>query len=321
VADRATQVAEQLTRALRGLGVDAAVALGGRATVGLSQETWFADVTVAGAVRPVVLRLPTPSSGHRTIVTQRRALDAVAGRIPAPGVAWSDDGDDNPFGHPYLVMDRATGQVPVGWHVLAPPERAVLAERAIDVLADLHAIDPDRLADDRPPATPAEELARYARRLERLGPLPLVLRYALRWLDARAPGPADRPTIVHGDFRMGNLVVADRRIVAALDWEMASTGDPLADLTWCFIPVWEPAGVDEDALVRRYADATGVPVDAGRLHWHRVLAFVRLAFYALSGLRAFDAGASDDLRLAALRYQLPVQVDRLARTLDGRAIE
>ena len=320
MADRAAEVGRDLTAALTAQGIDADVTIGARATVGLSQETWFADVRADGRRRAVVVRLPTPSSGHRAIVTQHRALDAVAGAVPAPTVCWASDDDDNPFGHPFLVMERVDGRVPVGWHVIEPDERRQLAEQAIDVLARMHAIDPARMAASPSSATPADELRRYARRLERLAPLPSVLRFALDWLAERPPEPDGRGVIVHGDLRMGNLVVADGRIAAVLDWEMAGLGDPLTDLAWCFVPVWAPAGVDEPRLIARYEAATGRPIDRDRLRWFRVLAYVRLAFYALSGLRAFDAGHSDDLRLAALRWQLPVHLDRLTRTLREEPI-
>jgi aminoglycoside phosphotransferase (APT) family kinase protein len=111
--------------------------------------------------------------------------------------------------------------------------------------------------------------------------------------------------------------VEGNRITGVLDWEMAAPGDPLADLSWCFIPVWEPPGVDEEALVARYERRTRTLVDRDRLRWQRVLGYVRLAYYALSGTVAFDSGRSGDLRLAALRLQLPVHLDRLAATLAG----
>jgi aminoglycoside phosphotransferase (APT) family kinase protein len=126
--------------------------------------------------------------------------------------------------------------------------------------------------------------------------------------------------LVHGDLRMGNLIVDGDRLAGILDWEMAAPGDPIADLTWCFIPLWEPPGVDEAALVARYEERTGAPVDPARFRWHRVLGYVRLAYYALSGAGAFDGGHSDDLRLAALRLQLPVHLDRLAATLAGESV-
>jgi len=302
------EVAATLAAALRVQGTDAAVTVTGRATVGLSQETWFLEVDG----RPAVLRLPTPASGPKAIGAQRRALQAVAGAVPAPAVLWHDDGAENPFGRPFLVMERVPGEVPVAWHDLGEPARSRVAEQAVDVLAALHAL-PAPEAGEAGEAG-ATDLAWYARRLERFAPLPPVLRGGLWWLERHAPPPGPR-AFVHGDFRMGNLVVDGDRVAGVLDWEMAGPGDPLADLAWCFIPVWGLPGVDEPALVARYEAATGRPVDAGRLHWHRVLGYVRLAFYMLSGTRAFDGGHSDDFRLAALRAQLPVHLDRMAATI------
>jgi aminoglycoside phosphotransferase (APT) family kinase protein len=287
----------------------------GRATVGLSQETWFVRVTTDAGDVEAVLRLPTPASGVRAIVTQRTALQAVAGTgVPAPDLLWFDDGDQNPLSRPFIVMTRVPGTVPVGWHELPEPARTYLAEQAIDALAALHDVDPAPLGK---PVTPGFDFERLERRLDRVGPLPPVVTGALAWLSRRIPDPPAQPAIVHGDFRMGNLVVDGDRLTGVLDWEMAAPGDPLSDLGWCFIPVWEPPGIDEQALVRRYAERSGASVDPERLHWHRVLGYVRLAYYALAGTRAFDSGRSDDFRLAALRLQLPVTLDRLAATLAG----
>ena len=309
-----TGVAEALERWLGARGDARPVALTGRATVGLSQDTFY--VRVGG--EDGVLRLPTPASGPRAIRTQRAALQAVAGRVPAPALLWHDDGEDNPFGRPFLVMQRVDGAVPAMWRDVAEPERSALADAAVDTLAALHRVAPGELGGD------ADRRARPGWRSTRAGSS--ASRRCPRSCAARCGGsPATSPrraapVLVHGDFRMGNLMVGDGRLRAVLDWEMAGPGDALADLAWCFLPVWEPAGLDEPALVRRYADAAGAPVDAERLHWHRVLGYVRLAYYALSGSRAFARGHSDDLRLAALALQLPVHLDRLAATLAGEPV-
>jgi aminoglycoside phosphotransferase (APT) family kinase protein len=283
--------------------------------VGLSQETWFVRVAVEDeASRAAVLRLPTAASGTRAIVTQRRALQAVAGSaVPAPELLWFDDEADGPVGRPFLVMSRLEGRVPVGWGELPEGERHALAEQAIDALVELHRLDAAPLGA---PVTPADDLDRLVRRLERVGPVPEVVRAALAWLEARVP-PAGDVAIVHGDYRMGNLVVDGGRLAGVLDWELAEAGDPLVDLDWCFIPVWDLPGLDEAPLVERYRRASGRSVEPERLRWRRVLGYVRLAYFALAGTRAFDAGRSDDLRLAALRLQLPVTLDRLAATLVG----
>lgn len=314
----AAAVAAGLRDWLQRQGVEASVAVSDRATVGLSQETWFIRIDAGSGERDAVLRLPTLASGPQAILTQRAALQAVAGDVPAPALLWHDDTSENLFGSPFLVMERVDGQVPVGWREIGEAARGELAGDAIDVLAALHQTDPGALASaERGRGERPSDLDWYRRRLERFAPVPAVLTGALWWLERHRPEPAERQVLVHGDYRMGNMVIDGTRICAVLDWEMAGVGDPLADLAWCFIPVWEPSEVAEPALVERYAERTGAAVDADRLNWYRILGYIRLVYYALSGLHAFDRGRSDDFRLAALRLALPVHLDRLAATLAG----
>jgi aminoglycoside phosphotransferase (APT) family kinase protein len=319
----AGEVADALARFLRARDVAADVTVTGRATVGLSQETWFATVTVAGGSDDVVVRLPTAASGGRAIATQRAALAAVADiGVPAPRLRWWDDTADNPFGRPFLVMERLHGTVPAGWHDVPEPDRGVLAEQAVDAMVLLHTLDPAAAPDLRRPSGPANEdaLHFYARRLAAvgLGDDPVV-RVACWWLGRHLPH--DSAThVIHQDLRMGNLVVDGDRLVGILDWEMAAIGDPLMDVAWCFVPVWEPPGLEALLLVHRYAAASGRDVDPESLQWHTVLAQLRLAYYAASGSAAFAGGASDDLRLAALTWQLPVHLERLTAILAGDPI-
>jgi aminoglycoside phosphotransferase (APT) family kinase protein len=314
------QVAEALARFLRMRDEPADVTVSGRATVGLSQETWFASVTAGGTTEEVVVRLPTAASGRRAIMTQRAALQAVpAIGVPAPRLRWWDDTPDNPLGRPFLVMERLQGTVPAGWHDVPEPERGVLAAQAVDAMARLHALDLGAVPELRRPDGPAnaDALQFYSRRLDAmgLGEDPVV-RVACWWLDRHLPGDS-ATTVVHQDLRMGNLVVDGDRLVGILDWEMAAVGDPLIDVAWCFVPVWEPPGLDTTPLVQRYAAATGRDVDPDTLRWHAVLAQLRLAYYAASGSMAFATGESDDLRLAALTWQLPVHLERLTAILAG----
>jgi aminoglycoside phosphotransferase (APT) family kinase protein len=312
----AEDVAAALDAWLRDRGASATVEVEQRATVGLSQESWY--VRVDGV--DVVLRLPTLASGPRAILSQIAALTAVADSgVPAPRLLWHDDGVDNPFARPFFVMSRVPGRVPVGWHVVPKPERTLLAEQAMDVLAALHRVDVSRTALRDSPSK-LMDLDGLARLFDRVAPLPRAVQVALWWLERHRPPPPERLVLVHGDYRMGNFVVDDGRISGVLDWEMAGPGDPLVDLLFCFVAVWEPAGVDEEPLFARYAERTGTPVDADRVHWHRVLAYARLVYYALAGTRTFDAGRSDDLRIAALRLQLPITLDRLAAALAKDAI-
>lgn len=322
MAEARADVAEGLRGWLSDRGTDAEVEVRGRATVGLSQETWFVRVAADGGPVDAVLRLPTVASGPRAIHIQRAALQAVADAdVAAPPLLWYDDGDDNAFGQPFIVMARVPGTVPVGWHTVPEPRRSALADQAIDVLARLHRIDLAGSPVAPLPPSPLRTLDGIRRRFDRLAPLPAEVSAALWWLGRHEPPPPAEEVIVHGDFRMGNFVVDGDRLTGVLDWELTSPGDPLFDLAWCFVPVWELPGVDEVGYVARYSDRTGREVDLARLHWHRVFCFVQLAYYALSGIRAFDRGHSDDLRLGAMRLQLPVTLDRMAATLVGDPLD
>jgi len=315
VAEQGADLAAALQRWLQDHGTSAEVTIGGRATVGLSQETWFLTIRLAERTVPAVLRRPTASSGKRSLVTQIAAMEGLSGTgIPCPRVLWSDLDDDNPLGRPFFVMERIAGSVPVGWHDFQPADQQLFAEQAVDILGDLHAIGPDRLGPD---AVPTFDLSWYERRFEKLGGAPPVLKAALWWMRRHAPEPTGQPVIVHGDFRMGNFVVDAGRIAGILDWEMASIGDPIEDLAWCTLPVWDRPMVDEAALIRRYEQRTGRAVPQDRYRWYRALGYVRCVYYAMSGTHAFDAGLTTDLRLAALRLRVPVQLERLMALISG----
>lgn len=312
-------VAGSLEAWLADRGEPTVVRVVGRAAGGLSQETWFLRLDGEGPVTDAVLRLPTPASGGRAIATQAAGLTAVAGTsVPAPQLLWWADADagDGLDGRPFLVMSRAHGEVPVGWHVLPEPRRTALARRAVEVLADLHTIP----VADSPFAGarrhPLMTLDGLIRALDRLAPVPLPIRAACGWLERHRPVEPGEDVLVHGDFRMGNLVVDDRQVRAVLDWELAAPGRREIDLAWCFLPVFEDPGVDREPLVRHYERRSGVVVDRRVLAWHRVAALVRLAYYSLSGTRAFDGGHSRDLRLAALRLRVPTTLRRLAEAMQ-----
>jgi aminoglycoside phosphotransferase (APT) family kinase protein len=317
VADARAETEAKLAEWLRARGEDAPVEIAERTTVGLSQETWLGRV----GGEDVVLRLPTPSSGHRAILSQRQALAAVGGDDgPWPRLLFHDDTADNPFERPFIVMRRIHGKVPVGWHDLPEDERLAVARESMDVLAALHAIDVGAtpLAGNDP--SPLMTFPGLVKLFERVAPLPPVLEAGLWWLGRHGPPEPQRWTIVHGDFRMGNMIVADGRLAGVLDWEMAAPGDPIVDVVWNFISLWDLAPIDEEPLIERYARAAGVELDSEHLRWHRALGYARLSYYMLSGLRAFDRERSDDLRLAAFRLQLPVLLERMTAVIAGEPV-
>ena len=135
------------------------------------------------------------------------------------------------------------------------------------------------------------------------------LAFVLGWLRANAPSNAVT-TLVHGDFKPGNVLVADGRVTAVLDWETAHLGDPHEDLGWVTNPLrqgehriagaWEPQD-----LLDRWAETTGMTVDPAAVKWWQVLANVKLAVIVLTGSRAFVEGRLDRI------HQSPVRIYRL----------
>jgi aminoglycoside phosphotransferase (APT) family kinase protein len=133
-----------------------------------------------------------------------------------------------------------------------------------------------------------------------------ALALGLRWLAAHPPTPPERPSIVHSDFRNGNLIVDEDGLAAIIDWELAHIGDPMEDLAWLCLRCWrfredehEAGGFGTEVELRDAYVAAGGTWRADAFHWWQV---ARTIWWCL-GLRlqadAFVNGASSSLVLAA----------------------
>src|SRR5207248_742077 len=141
------------------------------------------------------------------------------------------------LGAPFFVMQRLEGES-VGRRVVREASLAVARQRLPgqmgEQLAKIHATPTDGLALPRPPAgePPARTALEQTReQLAALAEPHPALELAVRWLSARAPS-CERLVLIHGDFRVGNLMVGPEGLVGVLDWEFAHVGDPAEDLGW-----------------------------------------------------------------------------------------
>lgn len=312
---------------------DVRVAALDRSTEGFSQETFTFEVECERggrrersawvAKREPVAGLLEPYD----LEPEFRVLHALSeDPLPSPPTPWFTR-DPEVLDRPFYVMARLPGDVPVpapgpdGTGPFAETDRSGLADDVVAALVRLHAIDwrAQGLAFLGDPGTgdaaARRELARWQARIDASGlPTDPPLAEALAWLRAHVPS-CDEVTLVHGDYRLGNFLVArdggGARLAGVLDWEMVHLGDPLEDVAWCTSPMWRAgtplaAGLVEPGdFAARYAAASGRTVDPGRLGFYDVLAIVKMIAIMMTGLRAYRDGRTTDPRMAIFDHQLP----------------
>ncbi|OBJ81860.1 acyl-CoA dehydrogenase [Mycobacterium gordonae] len=232
--------------------------------------------------------------GHRDVLRQCRIIKALAPTpVPVPHVLLEDPGDP-PEVPPLFVMSRVDGSSPEPLFDLGAADQpeTLLANRfrdAAETMARLHRIEPAALGLAAEPVIgPEAEIDRWCRTLETVDPA-----LAPGWPDVRdalraaLPAPL-RPTLVHGDFRLGNLLAIGDRITAVIDWEIWSVGDPRVDVGWFLINsdpqtyrrATRDVGVSPAELAAVYQSALGYSVPD--LDWFQALAcFKSVATWAL----------------------------------------
>jgi aminoglycoside phosphotransferase (APT) family kinase protein len=263
-------------------------------------------------------RPPLPPSAHDVLREARllEALEPTPARVPRVLAVCDDEGV---IGCPFYVMERVQGEVIVSDTpplLDTPEQRRRIGEQLIDALVEIHSVD-WRAAGLEGFGKPTGYLERQLRRfgglwdLNKTRNIPAVERVGA-WLSEHIPesGPA---TIVHGDYRLGNTMFAagaPARLVAVFDWEMATIGDPLADLGY-LCKFWserdDPKGGMREALggiTRREGFPTRAQLledyeqRTGRsmrdLRWYTTLALWKSIVFMEGNYKRAVAGATDD---------------------------
>jgi aminoglycoside phosphotransferase (APT) family kinase protein len=228
---------------------------------GASSLTFSARV---GDQRVVVKVAPPglPPVLNRDVLRQARLIRALHGTaVPVPDVLWEDAGDP-PDDPPLFVMSFVEGaSLEPLFDLQGDDPEPVVAQRLRDAattLAALHALDPAAIGlADEPEVGPQDEIDRWCRLLETVDPL-----LAPRWEDVAAAlrdrEPATMPAaVVHGDFRLGNLLAVGATVTAVVDWEIWTVGDPRIDTGW-FLANADPATYRRPT---RYAGALPSPAE------------------------------------------------------------
>jgi aminoglycoside phosphotransferase (APT) family kinase protein len=277
-------------------------------------------------------RGPLPPSAH-DVLREARVLRALEGSAPVPRVlAVCEDGAL--IGAPFYVMERLDGEV-VGDAVPAAldseAERRRIGEELVDALVTLHGVD-WRAAGLEGFGKPEGYLQRQLKRFgglwerNRTRELPAVERVG-RWLADHLP-ESPPATIVHGDYRLGNVMYAlgaPARVVAIFDWEMSTIGDPFADLGYLstfWVSRDDPhAGVFEQhaitrapgfpsraELIARYEERSGRSM--GDIRWYEALALWKIIVFMEGNYRRALAGSVDDPYLTSFGESIAELAER-----------
>ena len=281
-------------------------------TGGASRETWSFEIRDgAGRKTPLILRrdppaLPRPEGMAREAAAIRAAAEHG---VPVPEVIASGDGSDG-VGAPYIVMSHVEGET-IPQRILRDEAfadvRPQLAAQCGRILARIHTIPTDVLGSE-PVVEPLRDLRTQLDELLERGQGHPALELGLKWLEERRPASTET-TVVHGDFRHGNLIVApDEGIRAVLDWELAHVGDPMEDLGWLCVKVWrfsnpaKPVGGfgEYEDLIAAYEAESGSRLDLDVIRWWELFGTV---WWGIGCIRQADrhlSGSTRSVELAAI---------------------
>ncbi|WP_370464837.1 phosphotransferase family protein [Mycolicibacterium sp. P1-18] len=278
-------------------------------TGGASRATWaFTAVTDSGP-RELILRIGPPDEIHAGMRLEAAALTrAAAAGAPVPHVLIADD-SAAALGNPFLVCDFVDGETIVRriQRALDDASRADLLVQCAEALAAIHRADPAGIGLEE-----SDQLEAWHGQLDDMADTTATFEWAFRWLAAHRPRPS--PTVlVHGDFRMGNLIVDSSvrpaRLAAVLDWELTHRGEVYEDLAWFCIRAWRfgaprslgaggLGGVDD--FLRAYEDASGTAVDRSAMHWWLVLSTLRWGVICRYQAERHLSGQTRSVELAAI---------------------
>ncbi|MBR1126421.1 phosphotransferase family protein [Bradyrhizobium lablabi] len=309
-------------------GVAGAAKLSG----GASQETWTFDILHPGGNIGAILRRAPP--GYGASPGRAAGLDAEAvlmqlaydAGLPSPEVMHVLKAEED-LGNGF-IMRRIEGET-IARKILRDEEfakvRPMLARQLGKVAAGIHALPQSKLPTLRTVTSTREigDLECEYRSFD--WPRP-VFELALRWLADHDPGPSREITLVHGDFRHGNLIIGPDGVRAVLDWELAHYGDPMEDLGWICVNSWRFGEIDKpvggfgarEDLFAGYEE-TGRKVDPGRVKFWEVMGTLRWGVMCCGMMQRFRKGPDHSMERAMIgRRSSETEID-LLRLLAPRA--
>jgi aminoglycoside phosphotransferase (APT) family kinase protein len=302
-----------------------------RLSGGASQETWAFDVAANDAAHPLILRR-APGG-----VAAARASDAVSlateaallGATTKAGVRVPEVLHVSPPGSELgeaFVMRRVVGET-LGRKILRDEEyklaRTRLTRDCGEALAGIHAVPTGDLTM-LPRSLGADQIAKYETIYRGFGLPRPVLELAFAWLKSNAPAAA-APVLVHGDFRLGNLIVDEGGLGAVLDWELAHIGDPREDIAWLCVNSWRFGHSEKRVggfgdlpeLLDAYAAAGGPQFTPAEIDWWEILGSLKWGVMCMIMYSAYKTGADPSVERAAIGRRVSENEIDLINLFEG----
>ena len=291
-----------------------------RLSGGASRVTWSFDaLREDGSRLPMIIR-EGPDLGNRdgesgqlSCLSEYKLLRAVAAvNVPVPHAYFMLDPEDEVgFGY---VMGRIEGET-IPRKILRDDDyagaRPKLAAQCGEIAARIHSVNLSEVAFLKPvppDMSPAKlAIVQFQQILTALGEPHPAFELGLRWLEERMP-QSNRITLVHGDFRNGNLIVGPDGIRAVLDWELSHIGDPMEDLAYLCVKSWR-FGVNDkpvggfghyEELFAAYETQSGIPVDPEAVHYWEVYGNIKWGVVCIVQALSFRTGLRRSVEHAAL---------------------
>ncbi|OMC41433.1 acyl-CoA dehydrogenase [Mycobacterium sp. GA-1841] len=292
-------------------------------TGGASRTTWSFDAVTEPARRPLILRTGSPDEVHAGMELEAGAQRAAAqAGAPVPHVLVADD-SGAAVGEPFLICDFIGGETIVRriQRRLDDARRERLLAQCAQALAAIHRAEPPTL----PGLAEQDQIAQWRRQLDEMGDTTATFEWVFRWLAANRP-PASPPRLVHGDFRMGNLIVDDSGLAAVLDWELVHIGEVYEDLAWFCIRAWRfgaPADRGAGSLgsiesfLDAYEQAGGISLDRSAIRWWLVVATLRWGIICRYQAERHLSGQTRSVELATIGRRVCETEWDLLGLLDG----
>jgi aminoglycoside phosphotransferase (APT) family kinase protein len=297
-----------------------------RLSGGASRETWSFDALGTDGTRTglILRRDPPGRPGEPGVLDREAAALSIAhdAGLPVPEMLFSFT--QAAFGTAGMIMRRVEGET-IARRILRndeyAPARGVLVGQLGRFAAVLHAREaPASFPQPDPLAGLREQLDAFGRPSE-------VFELAMAEL-AASPPPARDPVLLHGDFRLGNLIVGPEGLRAVLDWELTHVGNPAEDIGWLCVKAWrfgaEPpvAGLgSREDLLAAYRAAGGADVSLAELRWWEILGTLRWGVICLTQAWAHLSGAHRSVELAAIGRRVCEQEWDLLLLLDPDAAD